>query len=122
MGRRWQSIFSVDIVDGVGSTELLHIFLSNRPEDIRYGTSGKAVPGYELRLVNEHDAEVEGSEIGELLVKGATSAIGYWNQWQKSRTTFEGEWTRTGDKYTRDEQGYYHYCRRTNDMFKVSRI
>lgn len=122
VGERWQSLFGVDIVDGVGSTELLHIFLSNKPDDIRYGTSGKAVPGYELRLVNERNREVEGDEIGELLVNASTAANGYWNQRQKTRATFEGEWTRTGDKYTRDSVGYYHYCGRTDDMFKVSGI
>ena len=122
VGDRWKAIFSVDIIDGVGSTELLHIFLSNKPGDVVYGTSGKAVPGYELRLIDEHNKEVSDDEIGELLVKGDTSANGYWNQRQKSRVTFEGEWTRTGDKYTRDKDGYYHYCGRTDDMFKVSGI
>lgn len=122
VGANWQRIFDVDIIDGVGSTELLHIFLSNRPDDVRYGCSGKAVPGYELRLVNEHNEEVTGDDIGELLVNGASAAVGYWNQREKSRTTFEGEWTRTGDKYTRDENGYYFYCGRTDDMFKVSGI
>ncbi len=122
VGARWKSVFAVDIIDGVGSTELLHIFLSNRPGDIRYGTSGKAVPGYELRLIDEHDQSVAQGEIGELLVRGPSSANGYWNQLHKSRTTFAGEWTRTGDKYTRDKEGYYHYCGRTDDMFKVSGI
>ncbi len=122
VGDRWKSVFSVDIIDGVGSTELLHIFLSNKPGDVVYGTSGKAVPGYELRLIDEHNKEVNDDEIGELLVKGDSSANGYWNQRQKSRVTFEGEWTRTGDKYTRDKDGYYHYCGRTDDMFKVSGI
>ncbi len=122
VGVRWQKMFNVDIIDGVGSTELLHIFLSNHPEDIVYGSSGKAVPEYDLRLVNEQGQEVTGDEIGELLVRGASSAIGYWNQREKSRTTFEGEWTRTGDKYTRDTAGYYYYCGRTDDMFNVSGI
>jgi 4-hydroxybenzoate-CoA ligase len=122
IGLRWQSQFGVDIIDGVGSTELLHIFLSNRPGDVVYGSSGKAVPGYDLRLVDENNEEVQGDDIGELLVRGSSSADGYWNQREKSRTTFEGEWTRTGDKYTRDDDGYYHYCGRTDDMFKVSGI
>ncbi len=122
VGERWQSTFAVDIIDGVGSTELLHIFLSNRPADLRYGTSGKAVPGYDLRLVDEHGQGVREDEIGELLVRGPSAAGGYWNQLQKSRATFEGEWIRTGDKYTVDKDGYYHYCGRTDDMFKVSGI
>jgi 4-hydroxybenzoate-CoA ligase len=122
VGKSWKERFSVDILDGVGSTELLHIFLSNRPEDLRYGKSGKAVPGYELRLVDEAGAEVADGEVGELLVRGETAAEGYWNQLAKSRATFEGAWTRTGDKYIRDTQGYYEYCGRTDDMFKVSGI
>ncbi len=97
VGERWKALFAMDIIDGVGSTELLHIFQSNKPDDVNYGTSGKAVPGYGLRLVNEHGEEVKGDEIGELLVNAPTASNGYWNQRQRSRTTFEGEWTRTGD-------------------------
>jgi len=122
VGQRWKALFNVDIIDGVGSTELLHIFLSNKPGDVNYGTSGKAVPGYGLRLVDEQGNEVEGDQIGELLVDAPSAANGYWNQRDKSRATFEGKWTRTGDKYTRDENGYYYYCGRTDDMFKVSGI
>ncbi len=122
MGKRWKQTFGVDILDGVGSTELLHIFLSNRPEAVVYGTSGVAVPGYELRLVDEQGNQVKAGEIGELLVKGASAADGYWNQRDKSRTTFEGEWTRTGDKYELREDGRLVYCGRTDDMFKVSGI
>jgi 4-hydroxybenzoate-CoA ligase len=119
VGNSWARTFNVDILDGVGSTELLHIFLSNAPGDVVYGTSGRAVPGYDLRLVDEHGAEVADDTIGELLVRGTSAANGYWNQREKSRATFEGEWTRTGDKYTRDADGRYHYCGRTDDMFKV---
>lgn len=122
IGRRWKSIFNVDILDGVGSTELLHIFLSNRPGNVVYGSSGIAVPGYDLRLVNESNEDVNDNELGELLVRGGSAANGYWNQREKSRATFEGVWTRTGDKYTRDKEGYYQYCGRTDDMFKVSGI
>ena len=122
VGERWKKLTGVDIIDGVGSTELLHIFLSNSPGDVRYGTSGKAVPGYELRLVDESNRDVSEDEIGELLVNGESAANGYWNQREKSRTTFLGQWTRTGDKYTIDKDGYYHYCGRTDDMFKVSGI
>lgn len=122
VGRRWRDLWGVDILDGVGSTEMLHIFLSNAPGDVVYGTSGVAVPGYQLRLVDESGAEVAQGEIGELLVRGDSAADGYWNQRDKSRATFEGEWTRTGDKYERDAQGRYIYCGRTDDMFKVSGI
>jgi len=122
IGLRWRDLWGVDILDGVGSTEMLHIFLSNAPGDVEYGTSGVAVPGYQLRLVDEAGAEVAQGEIGELLVRGDSAADGYWNQRGKSRATFEGEWTRTGDKYERDAQGRYIYCGRTDDMFKVSGI
>ena len=108
--------------DGLGSTEMLHIFLSNQPGDIRYGSSGKPVPGYELRIVGENDIEVPAGEIGELLVCGPSSASCYWNQRDKSLNTFQGEWTRSGDKYYLDEEGYYCYCGRTDDMLKVSGI
>jgi 4-hydroxybenzoate-CoA ligase len=120
IGRNWKARFNADILDGVGSTELLHIFLSNAPDNIVYGTSGVAVPGYDLRLVDEKGAEVADGEIGELLVRAPSAADGYWNQREKSRATFEGAWTRTGDKYTRDAAGRYTYCGRTDDMFKVS--
>jgi len=122
VGETWSKKFGVDIIDGIGSTEMLHIFLSNRPDDIRYGTSGREFDGYRLRLAGEDGLDVKDGEIGELLVNGASAANGYWNQREKSRNTFEGNWTRTGDKYTRDNEGYYHYCGRTDDMFKVSGI
>ena len=122
VGERWRAKTGVDILDGVGSTEMLHIFLSNRPDDVVYGTSGVAVPGYELRLVDEAGHQVEDDAIGELLVWGTTAADGYWNKREKSRRTFEGEWTRTGDKYQRRPDGRYVYCGRTDDMFKVSGI
>ncbi|MDE4132309.1 benzoate-CoA ligase family protein [Phaeobacter sp. QD34_3] len=123
VGRKWEQIWGVEILDGVGSTEMLHIFLSNAPGDVVYGSSGIAVPGYELRLVDEAGDEVtEPGGIGELLVRGASAAEGYWNQRGKSRGTFEGEWTRTGDKYERGEGGRFVYCGRTDDMFKVSGI
>lgn len=121
VGEGWEQLTGVEIVDGVGSTEMLHIFLSNRPGACVYGTSGEAVPGYDLRLVDEHDEEVADGEVGELLVRGPSSAEGYWNKRAKSQATFEGMWTRTGDKYERAE-GRYTYCGRTDDMFKVSGI
>jgi len=122
IGQKWLEKFGVDVIDGIGSTEMLHIFLSNRPGDIVYGTSGREFDGYQLRLEDENGNDVDEGEIGELLVSGQSAANGYWNQREKSRHTFEGIWTRTGDKYTRDNQGYYHYCGRTDDMFKVSGI
>jgi 4-hydroxybenzoate-CoA ligase len=120
VGLEWKKRFGVDILDGLGSTEMLHIFVSNRPGKLRYGTSGTAVPGYELRIVDDKGAEVADGELGELLVRGPTAAEGYWNQREKTRRTFEGEWTRTGDIYVRDADGMYRYCGRNDDMFKVS--
>jgi 4-hydroxybenzoate-CoA ligase len=122
VGQRWSEIVGVDILDGIGSTEMLHIFLSNRPGAVRYGTSGVAVPGYELRIVDEGDRDVTDGETGELLVRGPSAAEGYWNQRDKSRRTFQGEWARTGDKYQRDAEGFYRYQGRADDMFKVSGI
>jgi 4-hydroxybenzoate-CoA ligase len=122
LGTAWKERFGCDIIDGVGSTEMLHIYLSNRPGDIRYGTSGRAVPGYELRLLDEHGNPVPDGEVGELYVSGPSAAEGYWNQREKSRSTFGGAWTRTGDKFVRDTDGRYTYCGRADDMFKVSGI
>lgn len=122
IGRKWKEVWNVDIMDGVGSTEMLHIFLSNRPDDIEYGTSGIAVPGYEVRLVDEGGSDVDEGAIGELMVRGDSAAADYWNQRRKTRTTFEGEWTRTGDKYELGKGGRMIYCGRTDDMFKVSGI
>ena len=111
-----------EILDGIGSTEMLHIFLSNQPDRLKYGTSGVAVPGYDLRIVDEHETELPHGEIGELLVRGPSAAEGYWNQRARSRRTFQGEWTRTGDKYIQLEDGFYQYQGRADDMFKVSGI
>ncbi len=122
VGKRWEKHTGTAILDGVGSTEMLHIFLSNRKDDVVYGTSGVAVPGYTLRLVDETGLDVSEGEVGELLVNGASSANCYWNQREKSRATFEGVWTRTGDKYELREGGRLVYCGRTDDMFKVSGI
>jgi 4-hydroxybenzoate-CoA ligase len=122
VGNAWKARFGVDILDGVGSTELLHIFLSNAPDDIKYGSSGRPVPGYRVRLVNEAGTEVPDGEVGELLVDAPSAGEGYWNQRSKSRQTFEGHWTRTGDKYVRDAEGRYTFCGRSDDMFKVSGI
>ena len=122
IGKKWHELNSTHILDGIGSTEMLHIFLSNKVDDIEYGTTGIPVPGYELKLLDENNNIINNYEIGELLVKGESSADGYWNMRDKSRKTFEGEWTRTGDKYIRNKNGKYIYCGRTDDMFKVSGI
>ncbi len=122
LGERWSATVGVDILDGIGSTEMLHIFVSNQPDRLRYGTSGVPVPGYAVRVVDEAGADVADGESGELLVNGPSAAEGYWNQRAKSRRTFAGEWTRTGDTYIRDPDGMYRYCGRADDMFKVSGI
>ncbi len=120
LGERWRATAGVDVLDGIGSTEMFQTFLSNRPDDCRLGTTGKPVPGYEIKIVDENGSPVADGEIGELIVRGPTAGEGYWNQRAKSRRTFAGEWTYTGDKFSRDDDGYYHYCGRTDDMFKVS--
>jgi 4-hydroxybenzoate-CoA ligase len=122
VGQAWKQRFGLDIVNGVGSTEMGHLYLTNLPDAVEYGTSGVPVKGYDLKLVDEAGHEVPDGEIGEMLVRGASMAAGYWNQREKSRRTFEGEWTRTGDKYVRRPDGVYTYCGRTDDMFKVSGI
>jgi len=118
IGKRWTERFGVEILDGIGSTEMLHIFLSNWPGKVRYGTSGTPVPGYRAKLVEQDGSEVGVGEIGELLIHGPSAAEGYCKQREKSLDTFMGWWTRTGDKYLVDKDGYYHYCGRTDDMFK----
>ncbi|CAN5714800.1 benzoate-CoA ligase family protein [soil metagenome] len=122
IGRKWTAEYGCEILDGIGSTEMLHIFLSNRPGDVRYGTTGKAVPGYALRLVADDGSECGDGDIGELQISGPTSALMYWNNRAKTKTTFAGDWTRSGDKYTRDADGYYTYGGRTDDMLKVGGI
>lgn len=120
VGLRWRDLVGIDILDGIGSTELLHIFLSNSPGSVVYGATGRPVPGYEAKLVGEDGEAVPDGEIGELVVCGPSAGEGYWNQRDKTRTTFVGEWTYTGDKYRKDSNGIYYYCGRTDDMFKVS--
>lgn len=122
VGQRWSALVGVDILDGIGSTEMLHIFISNRPDDVRYGTSGKPVPGYEARVIDEHERPARHGEPGELVVRGDSAADGYWNQRAKSRRTFRGDWTYTGDTYTRDEDGYFRFCGRADEMLKVSGV
>jgi len=121
VGRRWSERYDAEILDGLGSTEMLHIFISNRAGEVKYGTTGKPVPGYDVRLIGDDGAVIKTrGEMGELQVRGPTSAIMYWNNREQSRATFLGEWTRSGDKYVEDEQGYFVYCGRHDDMLKVS--
>src|SRR5438477_6229220 len=122
LGKGWAERTGTEVLDGIGSTEMLHIFLSNRPGDVRYGTTGKPVPGYEVRVVDEAGHPVKPGEIGELQIAGPTSAPLYWNNRERSRSTFLGEWTRSGDKYTEDADGYFVYAGRSDDMLKVSGI
>ena len=122
IGKQWTTDYGVEILDGIGSTEMLHIFLSNRPGRVRYGTTGQAVPGYQLRIIGDDGQECQAGEIGELHVQGPTSALMYWNNRAKTKATFAGEWTKSGDKYTMDEGGYYTYGGRTDDMLKVGGI
>lgn len=120
IGERFRQQFGADILDGLGSTEMLHIFLSNQVDDIRYGSTGKAVPGYEVQLRNESGQAVEQGEIGDLYIRGPSAAMLYWNNRSKSKETFLGDWLRSGDKYTCDADGYYTYAGRSDDMIKVS--
>jgi benzoate-CoA ligase family protein len=119
---RWSAYFGVDILDGIGMTEMLHIFLSNRPGRIRPGTTGEAVPGYELRILDEDGRPVETGVPGTLFVRGDSTATGYWSRYGASRQVFQGEWLRTGDTYVQDAAGFYSCLGRTGDMLKASGI
>jgi len=118
----WKERTGLDIIDGIGSTENFHIFISNRPDDIRPGSSGKPFDGYEVKIVDEDGQEVPRGEVGNLLVKGETAAPFYLHQYEKSRKTFLGEWLFTGDKYFVDEDGFYWHAGRSDDMLKVGGI
>jgi benzoate-CoA ligase len=122
IGKRWAAHYGVDILDGIGSTEMLHIFLSNRAGSVRYGTTGVPVPGYELRVMDERMQPVAQGEVGDLYISGPTAANGYWNNRSKTRATFQGEWVKSGDKYRVDREGLYVYAGRSDDMLKVSGI
>ena len=123
VGQRWKDRYGVDLLDGIGSTEMLHIFISNYPGDVKYGTTGKPVPGYDIRLIDDDGNVItRPGEMGEMQVRGPTGAIMYWNNREKTRDTFDGEWTRSGDKYLLDEDGYYVSCGRRDDMLKVGGI
>jgi benzoate-CoA ligase len=120
--RRWKARFGSDILDGIGTTEVLHIFISNRPGRVRPGSSGLVVPGYEVRIVDEEGRPVKPGEIGNLLAKGDSICAYYWNQHDKTKQTILGEWIVTGDKYSQDDEGYYWYAGRSDDMLKVGGI
>ena len=122
LGERWRERMGSDILDGIGSTEMLHIFISNRHGDVRYGATGKVVPGYEVKIVDDHGAPVPAGHVGDLWVSGPSAAAGYWNRRELSRATFHGAWTRTGDHYLCDDDGYYVYQGRSDDMLKVGGI
>jgi benzoate-CoA ligase family protein len=120
--RRFTGRYGVDIIDGLGSTEALHIFISNRPGAVRPGTSGTVVPGYEARLVDDQGEPVADGQPGRLLVRGDSIATGYWCRVATTRQVFAGEWLRTGDTYVRSEDGFYTCLGRTNDMIKAGGI
>jgi benzoate-CoA ligase family protein len=116
---RFKERFGVEILDSLGSTETLQMVIANRPGDAKPGSSGKIIPGYEARIVDEHGALVAPNDIGDLLIKGDSTCSGYWNKHEKTKETFVGDWFRTGDKYYQDEDGYFWYAGRSNDVFKV---
>ena len=122
LGERFQRHFGVDIVDGIGSTEMLHIFLSNRPERVRYGSTGWPVPGYEIELRAEDAGQIADGEPGDLYIHGPSAALMYWGNRAKTQETFQGSWTKSGDKYVRNSDGSYTYSGRSDDMLKVSGI
>ncbi len=116
----WLDRFGVEILDGIGSTEILHIFISNRPGKAKAGSTGQVVPGYEARIVDEEENELPPRQVGTLMIKGESIATGYWNKHEQTKQTFCGEWINTHDKFMVDEDGYYWYAGRTDDMIKVS--
>jgi benzoate-CoA ligase len=120
--QRWRDGIGLDILDGIGTTEMLHIFISNRPDDVRPGTSGRAVPGYDVRVVAEDGRDAADDTIGDLEVRGGSSAAGYWKLPELSNATFKGGWVRTGDKYLRRPDGHLVYCGRRDDLLKVGGI
>ena len=122
IGERFKAHFGVDIVDGIGSTEMLHIFISNRPDRVRYGSTGWPVPGYRIELRGDEGQPVPDGEPGDLYIHGPSAAMMYWGNRQKTRDTFQGGWTKSGDKYIRNEDGSYTYGGRSDDMLKVSGI
>jgi benzoate-CoA ligase len=122
LGEKFTSHFGVEVIDGIGSTEMLHIFLSNVPGKVRYGTTGWPVPGYTVELRGDDGLPVAQGETGDLYIQGPSAALMYWGNRDKSRETFQGAWTKSGDKYTQNPDGTYTYAGRSDDMLKVSGI
>lgn len=119
---RWYDKYRMEILDGIGSTEILHIFISNRPHEVRAGSSGKLVPGYNARIVDETDLDLPRGEVGNLMIRGDSTCVCYWNKHDKTKETIVGEWIRTGDKYLIDKDGYFWYQGRSDDMLKAGGI
>src|SRR6202011_4056025 len=119
---RFKERFEIEILDGIGSTEILHIFISNRSGRVRPGSAGELVPGYEARIVDETGNDVPDGTVGNLLIKGDSTCAYYWNKHERTKDTIEGHWIRTGDKFSRDADGYYWYAGRADDMLKVGGI
>ncbi len=117
---RWRERFDVEILDGIGSTEILHIFISNRPGQAKAGSTGQIVPGYEARIVDDDGHDLPAGQVGTLLIRGESIAAGYWNKHAATKQTFCGEWINTHDKFMVDQDGYFWYAGRTDDMMKVS--
>ncbi|MCZ6605891.1 MAG: benzoate-CoA ligase family protein, partial [Alphaproteobacteria bacterium] len=120
--KRWNETVGLDLLDGIGSTEMLHIFISNRPGDVVPSATGRIVPGYEAQILDDDDNEVAAGEIGRLIIKGQSAAPFYWNNPEKTEKTMVGGWMETGDTYLKDEKGYFHSCGRNDDMLKVGGI
>jgi len=118
--KKWSELLDISILDGIGSTEMLHIFISNTVEETIPGASGRPVEGYKARLIKDDGTKALDNEIAELEIQGPSSAISYWNKPEKSQITFKGNWVKTGDKYIRSKNGIYTYCGRADDMMKVS--
>src|SRR5713226_3739558 len=119
---RWKETFGVEICDGIGSAEMFHIYITNRPDDVKPGSLGRIVEGYEAKIVDGDDNQVATSEMGTLKIKGDSAALCYWNAHEKSKETFAGDWCTTGDQFHVDENGYYWYHGRTDDMLKVGGV
>jgi acyl-coenzyme A synthetase/AMP-(fatty) acid ligase len=119
---RWTNTFGIDICDGIGSAEMFHIYITNKPGDIKPGSLGQVVQGYEAKIIDAEQNEVSAGEMGTLKIKGDSAALCYWNAHEKSKETFAGDWCTTGDQFHVDEEGYYWYHGRTDDMLKVSGV
>jgi benzoate-CoA ligase len=119
---RWLGRFDLEICDGIGTTEMCHTFIANRLGRCRPGSSGIVVPGYEARIVDDEGLDMPAGEVGHLLVRGDSACAGYWNQHERTKHTIQGEWMRTGDRYSRDAEGFFWYAGRSDDMIKAGGI